>query len=632
MIDLNIINKPRKNTILPFVISTLVILVIANITLVILKAPQLYPDEEIIDVVSRLCTQLTFYVISMLIIVITMYTDEFNKVNNNDYTARDFVPMMILFGILAAIPAIMDISTDIMCYTFLIVNVIIIIASFVGGWKLCITTSIFGLLSTLLYLIQDDNENIEMMMLSSMLILIFCVIGCILYLFRKKIENAPILTVSIIAIIVFAVLWLIFNPKNNANGMIIDTIISLILFILSIMIYFVNMGYVKKSRINEKNMVDLSLAHKIQLSVVPSEFKCSRTLDYHGIMDSAIEMCGDFYDFFEIKHNLLFITVADVSDKGLLAAMFMMKAKATLKAIAIVENDPSKIMDAANKELCKNNETEQFVTVWIGILDVDTGMLYHSDAGHPAPLIRNKSGEYKKMEQKKGMLLGSMDFVKYHTSVYKLQDGDSLFIFTDGVTEAMRADGTMYGSERLLSKLNSLDCSAEDTVRAVREDIRSFVEGNEMSDDITMFNLRVNRSMISEITVDAETSNLDRLIEFVDNCLISEGCPQKNVKKMDVVVEELFVNICSYAYPDNEGKVTVFCRYVDNIIKITFYDTGVKFDPVQRSEVIIGHDVSEWSIGGFGIHMVKKLVDTMDYIRIGDANVFTVTKKTENSE
>ena len=203
-------------------------------------------------------------------------------------------------------------------------------------------------------------------------------------------------------------------------------------------------------------------------------------------MTPAKEVGGDFYDFLLIDEDHLAVLIADVSDKGVPAALFMMSTKILLNYRAQQGGSPSEILHSVNDQICKNN-SEMFVTVWLGILDLNTGVMTCSNAGHEYPFIRGRDGVFRKLKDKHGIVLGAMEYARYKDYEIQMMPGDAVFVYTDGIPEANNADGEFYGLERMESALNShADRDPEGVLQGMREDVNSFTGEARQFDDMTM--------------------------------------------------------------------------------------------------------------------------------------------------
>lgn len=239
---------------------------------------------------------------------------------------------------------------------------------------------------------------------------------------------------------------------------------------------------------------ELTLAHNIQKAALPSGipvFEGNNCFEIFGSSTPAKEVGGDFYDFFKIDDSHLGILIADVSGKGIPAAMFMMLSHICIKNMSNTDTNPGAIFEKVNNILTERNDAEMFVTAWLGILNLDTGVISCVNAGHENPAICRNGEEYDLYKTKHSLVLAAMDDMKYKTETIQLEKGDRLFLYTDGVPEATDSTNTLYGTDRMLKVLNrAKDSSCEDLLAAVEEDINSFVGSAPQFDDFTMVCLK----------------------------------------------------------------------------------------------------------------------------------------------
>ena len=208
-------------------------------------------------------------------------------------------------------------------------------------------------------------------------------------------------------------------------------------------------------------------------------------------MTPAKEVGGDFYDFFLMDEDHLAMVMADVSGKGVPAALFMMMAKILLYNYAMMGGTPHEVLERLNSTICKNNDDSMFVTVWFGIYTISTGKVVASNAGHEYPIIKHGERGFEILKDRHGFVIGGMSGLKYRDYEFDLEQGDMLFLYTDGVPEATDAEGNMFGTQRLLETLNrSSDCSATELLDAVRTDVEGFVGQAPQFDDLTMLALK----------------------------------------------------------------------------------------------------------------------------------------------
>ena len=240
----------------------------------------------------------------------------------------------------------------------------------------------------------------------------------------------------------------------------------------------------------ERIGAELNVATQIQADMLPSifpPFPDRKEFDIYATMTPAKEVGGDFYDFFMIDNNHIGIVMADVSGKGVPAALFMVISKTLIKNRAKMGNiAPSEVLRIVNNQLCENNKAEMFVTVWLGILDINTGIITASNAGHEFPAIKH-NGKYELIKDKHGFVLAGMEDLQYKDYEIKLEKGDSLFVYTDGVAEATNITNELFGTDRMIDALNvNANGSCSEIIENVAKAIDDFVLEAPQFDDITM--------------------------------------------------------------------------------------------------------------------------------------------------
>ena len=378
---------------------------------------------------------------------------------------------------------------------------------------------------------------------------------------------------------------------------------------------------------------ELEFARTIQYSSLPSVFPPypSRTdFDIWAGMDTAKEVGGDFYDFYLLGEDHLAFLIADVSGKGIPAAMFMMSAKSVLKSLAEGGMPLEEVFRQGNQRLCEGNDTGMFLTAWMGVLNTRCGLLRFVNAGHNPPLLRRGSGQFEYLKARSGFALAGMEGMRYRPHEVQLAPGDEIFLYTDGVTEASDVQEQFYGQERLLAVLNgSVGMDARAMGQAVKTDLERFVGEAEQFDDITMLALQYKGApQTHEITLDSAVENIHAVTDFVNAKLAAIGCPMKAQRQIDVAIDELFGNIARYAYPDGRGQATVqlTLSHAPTAAEITFIDSGIPFDPLAQQAPDTTPSAEERAIGGLGIHLVKKTMSDVRYARIDGRNMLTIRK------
>ena len=263
--------------------------------------------------------------------------------------------------------------------------------------------------------------------------------------------------------------------------------------ILSLEKYMTELNAVtaEKQRIS----AELDVAKSIQASMLPCIFPAfpeRKEFDIYATMEPAKEVGGDFYDFFLVDENHLAMVIADVSGKGVPAALFMVIAKTLLKNCTQTGLSPHEVLEKVNNQLCENNDAEMFVTVWLGLLEISSGRLTCANAGHEYPVLRRNGGDFELIKDKHGFVLAGMEGSRYREYEIVLEKGDQLYVYTDGVPEATDASEELYGAQRMLAALNQKAGSApEETLKRVKQDIERFVGEAPQFDDITMLSIEI---------------------------------------------------------------------------------------------------------------------------------------------
>jgi sigma-B regulation protein RsbU (phosphoserine phosphatase) len=396
----------------------------------------------------------------------------------------------------------------------------------------------------------------------------------------------------------------------------------------------------EKERLNG----ELTAAADIQNSMLPRifpRFSQRSELSLYAKMTPAREVGGDFYDFFYLdqEETQFACIIADVSGKGVPAAMFMVIAKTLLKVHLSSSMDPEETLAAVNKILCEDNPQGMFVTVFICTLDLGTGKLVYANGGHNPPLISLSGQPYQFMKLEKGIPLGMFEESQYWRCEINLNAGDRLYLYTDGVNEAMNGKGEEFGNDRLLERTNSCrDLTPKKLDQAIRQDIAQFVEGEEQSDDITTLAIVYGGEEAEararpclpppvfeqEAVFVAEFGHLEELVGWVETVLEHYDCSAKTCQQIAVVSEEIVVNIINYAYPEKPGDVTLRAGRAGEAVVLQFEDSGPPFNPLEWPDPDTNAAIEDRKVGGLGIYMVKKMTGQTRYERIDGKNLLTI--------
>ena len=382
----------------------------------------------------------------------------------------------------------------------------------------------------------------------------------------------------------------------------------------------------------ERMAVELSLATTIQTNMLPSTFPPypnRRDFDIYASMHAAKEVGGDFYDFYLLDNDRFVFLVADVSGKGIPAALFMMRAKMTIKALAETGADVHVILSEANERLCEGNEAGMFVTAWLGIVDMQTGILSYANAGHNPPLLRRRQGSFDYLKTRPNFILAGMDGASYHKHEIQLLPGDELFLYTDGVTEATNARQELFGESRLLEALNDIfEENVESRCKNVKNAINRFVGDAEQFDDITMLSVKFNSFQDDEsIITQADAVSTERVWDFISRQAKKAELNSKVTNRAQIVVDEIYSNIQLYS---GATMAQVFCNVDPERMVLMFKDDGVKYNPLTAQEPDVTLSLEEREFGGLGILMVKKMASDLSYEYVDGYNVLTVTIKIDS--
>jgi sigma-B regulation protein RsbU (phosphoserine phosphatase) len=340
---------------------------------------------------------------------------------------------------------------------------------------------------------------------------------------------------------------------------------------------------------------ELDVATRIQTSMLPHNFPPfpdrKNEFDLYAAVHPAKEVGGDFYDFFFIDDDHFAVIMADVSGKGIPAALFMAITATLLRNHLRAREEAEISLENVNRELCRNNITDMFVTLWLGLLEISSGRLEYVNAGHNPPLIKSRSKNAAFLVSPPDLVLAGMDDTLYRRRETRLEDGDTLFLYTDGITEATDINDEFYGKERLRRFLDEHgELPPRELLPLLRAGIERFSAGTEQSDDITMLALRIAReaplatheggslppgsspagfhpppqrggppqrppvsrhgeqSVTRSITIRADVDRLEELVAFIGGELENAACPEKIRGQIELAAEEIFVNIALYAY------------------------------------------------------------------------------------
>ena len=382
---------------------------------------------------------------------------------------------------------------------------------------------------------------------------------------------------------------------------------------------------------------ELEFAKNIQASALPSIFPAfpkRSEIDIFASMNPAKEVGGDFYDFYFTHMYTFNFLIADVSGKGIPAAMFMMRAKTELKSLTESDVPLEEVFTRGNNALCEGNDAGMFVTAWQASVDLKKGVLTYANAGHNPPLVKHGDGTFEYVKGRPGFVLAGMEGVKYRTAEIELTPGDIVYVYTDGVTEATDINQELYGEDRLYAAINSQEFeTVEDICKYIKKDVDEFVGEAPQFDDITMVAFKyIGMPYIPTIRFEeASIEDITAVTDFVEEEFEKKGIDRKTTIQINIAIDEIYSNIVKYGYADKKGPVQVEIVDKDEprAICIKFTDSASPYNPLTKEDPDITLSAEERGIGGLGIFMVKQTMDDVKYRYEAGQNVLTIIKNLE---
>ena len=373
---------------------------------------------------------------------------------------------------------------------------------------------------------------------------------------------------------------------------------------------------------------ELHAAADIQLASLPARSFSTRenNLFLQAFIRPAKIVGGDFYDYFFAGNNHLVFLVADVSDKGLSAAMFMMQARSAIRNAVQQGKDLQEAVNLANLALCANNPENMFVTMWIGTVNVHTGVGKYVNCGHNPAMLRQSAGNVTKLENKPDLILGTFDFASYTAYPMRLKKGDTLILYTDGITDSMNPAGESFGETGIIESMKLMSSNVTENCELLIHRVDAFSDGADQFDDMTLMGVHFSdydQPIKRELDCIANYENQEKAIDMLEAVLAEVNCPIRVCRSVQIAVDEMCANVADYAYPDGEGMMKITMLAGENFIYVCIEDSGIYFNPL---DVEFSEDRDKLAIGGLGIHLVKETMDVLKYSRVDDTNRFVMTK------
>jgi len=415
----------------------------------------------------------------------------------------------------------------------------------------------------------------------------------------------------------------------------------------------------------EKIESELKIARDIQMGMLHKRFPPfpeRKEVDLYAVLHPAKEIGGDLYDFFLEEDNLYF-AIGDVAGYGIPASLFMAVTLRLFRSIAMKTENTDEVMNALNNSIAENNDSNLFVTLFVGKLNLRTGVLKYCNAGHNPPILIAPNGACTRIQTLPNLPVGVMKNYAYTEQTITLPATNGLLLYTDGVTEAENANKELYGVERLLATIiQNSKVSAREIVDNILSDIKLHIKENEHSDDITLLAINykgeeATRNILSTLTISNKIEELPKITQFTEQIGKQINIPSVLIMNINLALEEAVANVIHYGYKekgeerrekiplhifegvdaeggqgslkskDNNNLIEVIASLGDNELVLTLIDDGIAFDPTLIEAPNITLSAEERPIGGLGVFLVKKIMDKLEYKRESGKNILIMTKK-----
>ena len=383
---------------------------------------------------------------------------------------------------------------------------------------------------------------------------------------------------------------------------------------------------------------ELKIARDIQMSMLPKKyppFPERKDIDVFGQLTPAKEVGGDLFDFY-IRDEKLFFCIGDVSGKGIPASLYMVVTKSLFRTVSSHEASPEKIIYALNEVLSQDNDSNMFVTFFVGVLDLPTGRLHYCNAGHDAPLLVGHTGAGM-LPVDSNLPIGVMPGWKFTKQETLVDPDTTIFLYTDGLNEAENISHQQFEMTRVLEVAHRLQEQNQFNPTTIVEQmtgaVRGFVGEADQSDDLTMLALQYTKHQEDvtyqrSLTLTNDLKRVPRLNTFIDEVCEANGFDMATTMQINLAIEEAVVNVMNYAYPKGtKGDITIETKANNSEVFFVISDTGKPFDPTAKAEVDITLSAEDRSIGGLGIHLIRQIMDHINYERVDGHNILTLIKK-----
>jgi len=385
---------------------------------------------------------------------------------------------------------------------------------------------------------------------------------------------------------------------------------------------------------------ELNIAREIQMGMIPlvfPPFPDRNEFSIFAALEPAREVGGDFYDFYFVDDDKLCACIGDVAGKGVPSALFMAMAKTLIKSRANDDRSTASILTHVNEELSQDNKNSMFVTIFAAILNLRTGELLYTNAGHNPPYIKRKDGTLQRLDERHGPVVGAIDGIVYTEDRIAMEPGELLFLYTDGITEAMNTKERLFSEDRLRKKLSAKSIREPQlSVTKMIDAVKAFAGDAEQADDITVLSLAFHGSgedaqvAQQRIVIKNQLPEIDTVNEKFSSFAEQFDIPPPVSTKFNLVFDEVLNNVISYAYhDDDEHDIEVKMELSGNRLVVTITDDGVPFNPLSVKAPDTSQSLEDRKTGGLGLHLVRNLVDNVSYQRRINKNVMTLMRNLE---
>ena len=440
--------------------------------------------------------------------------------------------------------------------------------------------------------------------------IVFAGIGLMVYFYVLKEESHPLAGPVFVGLLILSLAMIVFLMIRSTRNM-------------------KELGEI--TAVKERMENELKIAKGIQMSMIPKIYPAypeRGDIDIYASIVPAKEVGGDLFDFF-IMDEKLYFCIGDVSGKGVPASLVMAVTRSLFRTVAAHEKSPGRIVTAMNESMSDMNESTMFVTFFCGVLDMKTGHLRYCNAGHNAPVLLNT--EKAPLPVVSNVPLGIVAGTAFQEQETDLKYDDTLFLYTDGVTEAENAKHELFGEERMINALSELKGSKAH-LEEMQKALDAFVGDTPQSDDITMLfvhylNEETPDTSERHLLIHNDIQQIPQLADFVETIAEEKHLDHSLTLSLNLALEEAVTNVIMYAYPEGtDGLVDIEAIIREHSLSFVISDSGQPFDPTAQPDADVSQSIENRQVGGLGIYLVRSIMDNVSYERNGGKNILSMTK------